>query len=530
MRSSQSKPGVRIRPGQRQLVTAAATLALVAACAGTDNGSPGYGSGTTQTSGGADSTGGSGNGATGATSVGSNGGTVAGATSGQTTGAATGSSTGNGFTSAAGTSAGTTSGGLTTGGSSAASSTTDASTSSTGTTGAATPGTTGMAGTGAGGASATSTTSSVTTGASTTGGGGDDGYPCDGDPSGYDVVVQGSGNSWTVTGGGSYSDMASAMSAGYSRLSGSTQQTMLVLGDGDIDANAQLKMPSNMVLNICGTINVTGSYSNSDTSPLYARGRTDIDIPHATITGSPQYAMFFRDVDNLHLGQIDIRVTTGEGIRIDNHGRSDRSDKVDNIQIDDVYVQGTGAHGVETYGANNLTIGTVTARSTHYAGLMLNDSTNVEVGLVDGDDCATGTGYATLRMANRNGRVGDAYPTNVHVERVIARGGGRGIFCVSESGGAAIDHIDLEDTGLSEGSGNSILIENCYNLTIGNPNEQSRIANSADLRLAARDEFALTSDITLQNIALNGTTVTESPCATNSSFIDLTGGTLNICN
>ena len=36
----------------------------------------------------------------------------------------------------------------------------------------------------------------------------------------------------------------------------------------------------------------------------------------------------------------------------------------------------------------------------------------------------SGTGYAAFRMANRNGRVGSGYPTNVRVGNVIASGGG----------------------------------------------------------------------------------------------------------
>ncbi|MGN9768562.1 hypothetical protein ACTMS2_25770 [Micromonospora sp. SD12] len=43
--------------------------------------------------------------------------------------------------------------------------------------------------------------------------------------------------------------------------------------------------------------------------------------------------------------------------------------------------------------------------------------------------------------------MGSGYPTNVRVGTVRARGGGRGIFCVSESGGAAIDRADIADTG-----------------------------------------------------------------------------------
>lgn len=44
---------------------------------------------------------------------------------------------------------------------------------------------------------------------------------------------------------------------------------------------------------------------------------------------------------------------------------------------------------------------------------------------------------------------------------MIARGGGRGVFCVSESGGAVIDRVDLAQTG-----NNAILIENCHNVNI----------------------------------------------------------------
>ncbi len=42
-------------------------------------------------------------------------------------------------------------------------------------------------------------------------------------------------------------------------------------------------------------------------------------------------------------------------MRIDNHG-GDRAVKVRNIRIDNVYVQGTGSQGVETYGVDGLTI------------------------------------------------------------------------------------------------------------------------------------------------------------------------------
>jgi hypothetical protein len=302
-----------------------------------------------------------------------------------------------------------------------------------------------------------------------------------------------------------------------------SKQSVLVEGSGTMSANSRINVTSFTVLNVCGTIDVTGSGSG-DQAPIYARGRTDIDVPNVTITGAPLYAMFFRDVENLHLGRIELRVTGGLGVRIDNHGRSDRSDKVENIQIDSVHAEGTGSHGVETYGVDRLTIGSVVARDTGECGLLLNDTTNAEIGLVDAEDAGTGTGYAAFRMANRNGRIGDAYPQNVHVGQVIARRGARGIFCVSESGGAVIDRVEIEDAG-----NNSILLENCYNVNIAAVG--GSVTGGGDVRIAARDEFANSSDITIQNLTITDSALTESPCADNSTFSNntLVDSSMNVC-
>jgi hypothetical protein len=320
--------------------------------------------------------------------------------------------------------------------------------------------------------------------------------------------------------------MRTAMQEAINRLSSGRnwKESILVQGSGSMPASTRLSLASYTVLNVCGTINVTGSGSG-DMAPIYARGRTDIEIPNVSITGSPNYGMFFRDVDRLVIGNADLRVSSGLGIRIDNHGRSNRADKVDDIEIGNVCVEGTGAHGVEFYGANNVVIGTVTARNTGYSGLLLNDSTNVTVGLVDADGAGTGTGYAAFRMANRNGRVGSNYPTNIFVGEVRARGGGRGIFCVSESGGAQIERIDLQNTG-----NNSILIENCYNVNLAT--QSGSISGGGELRLAARSEFPNNRDITIQNLSVSNTSIRESPCADNGNFsnISLQNASMNVCN
>lgn len=413
-----------------------------------------------------------------------------------------GSSASTGTTSSGGAGVG---GGVTTGGTSGAGASGSGGFDGSGETGAggSGPGETGAGGAGAGGS-----------------GGGDAAYPCDGDASGYNAVVTRSGSSWVAQNGSrdvySGDDMRSAVQAALDSLSSgrSSKEGVLVQGSGTMSASSRLSVPSYTVLNICGTIDVTGSGSG-DMAPLYARGRTDIEIPNVTISGTPLYAMFFRDVENLRLGHVELRVSSGLGIRIDNHGRSDRADKVTNIDIDHVYAEGTSSHGVETYGVDGLRIGAVIARDTGECGLLLNDTINAEIGTVDAVNAGAGTGYAAFRLANRAGRIGSSYPTNIHVGEVIARGGGRGIFCVSESGGFTIDRIDVADTG-----SNSILIENCHNVNVAV--ESGTVTGGGDIRLAAREEFANSSDITIQNLTITNTAVNENPCATNSTFSDLT--------
>lgn len=360
------------------------------------------------------------------------------------------------------------------------------------------------------------------------GGGGGGSTTCGSGTFNAEAVLNGS--TWTVRNGSSTvwtgTNMAEAMRRAMGSLSSgrTSKQRVVVRGSGTISAGERVSVPSYTTLDVCGTMNVTGSGSG-DQAPIYARGVRDIEIQNVTITGSPLYSMFFRDVDNLHIRNADIRVNSGLGIRIDNHGRSDRSNKVRNIQIDNVYVQGTGAHGVETFGADTVRIGTVVARNTGYSGLLLNDTTNATVGLVDAQGAGTGTGYAAFRMANRNGRINNAYPTNIRVGQIIARGGGRGIFCVSESGGAVIDRVDIANTG-----SNAILVENCYNVNIAAVG--GTVSNSPEIRISSRTEFPVSSNIVFQNLTVTNTPVRESPCGNNNSVRNntLIGSSLNVCS
>ncbi|NUT30824.1 MAG: hypothetical protein HOV84_33735 [Streptomyces sp.] len=327
-----------------------------------------------------------------------------------------------------------------------------------------------------------------------------------------------SGGTWTARRGSSTvytgGDMRAAVQAAVNSLtSGRTaKERVVVRGSGAMSAGSRISLPSYTVLDVCGTIDVTGSGSG-DQAPVYSRGTRDIEVQHLNLTGSPLYGIFLRNVQNVVLGQLDMRLSRGLGVRIDNRG--DTSQWTRNVRIDNVYVSGASSHAVETYGVDGLTVGTVTARNVGESGLLLNQTVNATVAKVDAENAGTGTGYAAFRMANRNGRVGSSYPTNIRVGEVIARGGGRGVFCVSESGGAVIDRVTLNNTG-----NNSVLIENCYNVSLAA--QSGTITGGGELRLAARSEFPNNRDITVQNLTVTNSSIRESPCGENTTFRNIT--------
>lgn len=336
-----------------------------------------------------------------------------------------------------------------------------------------------------------------------------------------------SGSTWTSRNGGrtvyTGGDMRAAVQAAVDSLTAgrTSKQWVLVRGNGSVSAGSRISLPSYTGIDVCGTINVTGTGSG-DQAPIYSRGTRDVEVRYLSVTGRPLYGIFLRNVENVVLGQIDLRLSGGLGVRVDNRGNT--SVRSRNIRMDNVFVSGAGSHAVETYGVDGLTVGTVTARNVGESGLLLNDTINATVGTVDAENAGAGTGYAAFRTANRNGRVGSGYPTNIRVGTVRARGGGRGVFCVSESGGLSIDRVDIANTG-----NNSVLIENCYNVTLAA--QSGTVTGGGEIRLAARSEFPNNRDIIVQNLTVTNSSIRESPCGTNTTFrnIRLNNSTSNVC-
>ncbi|MFE6304550.1 right-handed parallel beta-helix repeat-containing protein [Nocardiopsis sp. NPDC057823] len=332
-----------------------------------------------------------------------------------------------------------------------------------------------------------------------------------------DTEVTRSGSTYTARAGGTTlyqgGDMLAAMRAAVGGLDPdrTSRERVVVRASGSMPADASLDLPSHTSLEVCGTIDVTGT-PTANNAAIRIRHARDVAVPHLSLTGRPYFGVWVRTSTDVHFGQVDLRLSGGLGMRIDSRD-DDTVRGARDIRIDDVYVSGTDNHGVETYGVDGLTIGTVTARDTGYSGLLLNDTANASIGLVDAVDAGTGTGYAAFRTANRNGRIGDGYPVNIRVGEVRARGGGRGIFCVSESGGLVVERVDVSGTG-----GNAVLVENCHNVTLAG----GTIAGPGDIRIAARSEFANTSGVTLSGLRLVDTVLNENPCAVGTVVRDIT--------
>ena len=103
-----------------------------------------------------------------------------------------------------------------------------------------------------------------------------------------------------------------------------------------------------------------------------------------------------------------------------------------------------------------------------------------------------------------------------------ASGGGRGVFCVSESGGLRINRVEISRTG-----NNPVLIENCTNVTLA---ATSGTVVGGDVRLAARSTMPANRDIAIRNLALSGgARVVENPCTVNLTIANVTGGSIVRC-
>ncbi|KKY36245.1 putative ricin b lectin [Diaporthe ampelina] len=328
-----------------------------------------------------------------------------------------------------------------------------------------------------------------------------------------DATVDGTEGAYTAKVGSSEvysgSDYYTAITEALGGIS--SGQKVSVIASGNIGAKT-ISIDSGKTFEGCGTITASIANGKGAIESLNTEG---VNIPYLSLAGEVYFGLHFYGTSDLTLGEIDMTLTAGIGIRFDRDEAANT-----NVKMGTITVTGASSHAVETWNIDGLTIDSVIASDVGECGLLLQKTTNAHVGLVQGDNAGAGTGYATLRFANQNGMLADgSYETNVVIDKVVSRGGGRGIFCVSESGGAEIGTVDLSDN-----ENNAILIENCYNVAI----KGGTVQGGGEVRLSARDEFALTRDISL-TLEVNDNSVRESPCSENPTFSITGDATLDIC-
>src|SRR5690606_2448125 len=94
---------------------------------------------------------------------------------------------------------------------------------------------------------------------------------------------------------------------------------------------------------------------------------------------------------------------------------------------------------------------------------------------------------------------------------------GRGIFCVTDSGGVTIDEVDLESTAST-----SIWLEWCTNVRIGNPTTPSRIHDSGEALISYGTDTRRSNDLVFENIAITHTNTSfNRDCPPNIDWLDV---------
>lgn len=262
------------------------------------------------------------------------------------------------------------------------------------------------------------------------------------------TIADGSG---TVLASDANWDFVDAVNASFTHLTAdrTEKEKVVIRDDGVIPPHNStplraIQIPSFTTLDFQGVVRVEDT-GEPLTAPLRATWAESIEIINFHLEGNPRYGIWFRGVKDVHFHNVHMDLTAGLGFRIDDtrgeHGSDPNNILVDgrssNITVDYAYIRGSGGHGFETYGVDGLTVGTIETVDTGYAGVLLNLTRNATIDRVYAINAGSGTGYAGFRTANTNG-------PNVHVGEVIVRGGGRGIFSVSNSGGVTVDWIDIE--------------------------------------------------------------------------------------
>ncbi|WP_207592638.1 right-handed parallel beta-helix repeat-containing protein [Halomontanus rarus] len=284
--------------------------------------------------------------------------------------------------------------------------------------------------------------------------------------------------------------------------------------DGDVLA---IDIPSYTVLDFRGTIYVEDE-GEALIRPLRALNAEEIEIPRVQIVGNPRSAFWFRNVWNVTLGHVDVRMPEesyidgiGGGVRIDGFadGRGDDAVRCTDIQVGTAYFENTAGHAFETYSVDRIQIGQVVANGVASGcGVLLNDTSDATVGEVVGTDVDVGGGYAAFRLANGC--------SDVTCGQVVARNCARGVFTVSDSSNATVNSVNIDGT-----TSHGILIQDGENISINGGVVKNTGAEGVRIDSRSSDQHRPAEGVSVSNLRIvdereepempYGISVTEGP-------------------
>lgn len=306
-------------------------------------------------------------------------------------------------------------------------------------------------------------------------------------------------------------DMVAAIQAAVDGLTPERdwKETVHIRASGTIKAEGNelitIGTPSFTILDFHeNTMRVQGPATNT-IIPVRAQNARQIEVRNLRVTGNPRFGIFMKACEDVLLANIhlslgptgDSTYRGGVGIRTEGGDEPWSGDFNRNFVLENIFVEGTGGHGVVLWRTDGLTIGTITTRNTGGCGLLLNQSRNARIALVDAYRANHGGGYAGFRAAN------DAGP-NIVVDKVISVASGRGVFTVSGSNGITIHEVEI-----SRSTGHGMLIEDTQNFvvnggTITDSGAEGVRITSRRLGQGPGADHKPASNVTVQNLRVSG--------------------------
>lgn len=173
---------------------------------------------------------------------------------------------------------------------------------------------------------------------------------------------------------------------------------------------------------------------------IHVYHQNNVTIRNLHMNGTPLHSLQFNGSSNIHLHNIWLQFSGNSGgIRIDND-RYEKEVYTSNVKVTGkILIEGTRGHGFETYDIDGLTAEQIVTRNTAGCGVLLNETKNAHIKLVDAYRADRTGGYAGFRVANNGG-------PNIVVDKVIAHECGRGVFVLSGSSGVEIHEVDINRT------------------------------------------------------------------------------------